>query len=91
MIITRVSVSGGRNVLILCVAKNFGKRFFPRFPLPPPHFVVFIHGERDLSSLPCLGGAAVQISLGIEECCVAGAISSRMMREPLPKEICGGA
>ena len=21
-----------------------------------PHFVVFIHGERDLSSLPCLGG-----------------------------------
>ena len=36
------------------------------------HFVVFIYGERDLSSLPCLG--SVQISLKIEEfeCRVGG-------------------
>ena len=45
-----------------------------------PRFVVFIRGEIDLSSLPCFGGAAVQISLKIGECCVAGVISSRMMQ-----------
>ena len=44
----------------------FGVRgFFRGFHSLSPHFVVFIHGERDLSSLPCLGGAAVQISLKI--------------------------
>ena len=38
--------------------------FFPQIPLPLFSSLVYIfHGERDLSSLPCLGGAAVQISL----------------------------
>ena len=35
-------------------------------------------GERDLSSLPCLGEAGVQISLKIGECCVAIVSSLRM-------------
>ena len=35
-------------------------------------------GERDLSTLPCLGGTAVHISLEIGECCVARVISSRV-------------
>ena len=51
------------------------KRFFPHISLPLFSSLVYIfHGERDLSSLPCLGGAAVQISLKREECCVAVAI-----------------
>ena len=69
---------------VLCFANFFGKRFFPRFP--PPHFVEIIHGEKDQSILPCLGGAAVQISLKIEGCCVADVIYSRLMqhwKEPL--------
>ena len=37
-------------------------------------------GQRDLSSLPCFGGAAVQISSKIGECCVAVEISSRMIK-----------
>ena len=61
---------------VLCVQKKFGKRFYRGFCSLSPHFVVFIHGERDLSSLPCLGGAAVQISLKIEGYCVADLISS---------------
>ena len=65
---------------VLCVAHFFGKRFSRGFRSLSPHFVVFIHGERDLSSLPCFGGAAVQISLKIEECRVADVISSRMTR-----------
>ena len=62
------------------------QRFFRGFRSLSPHFVLFIHGERGLSSLPCLGGAAVQISLKIGECCVADVISSRMaqfLKEPL--------
>ena len=61
---------------VLCVANFLGKRFFSGFRSLSPHFVVFIHGERDLSSLPCLGGAVVQISLKVEECCVADVMSS---------------
>ena len=53
-----------------------GKRFFPQIPLPLFSSLVYtFHGERDLSSLPCLGGAAVQISLKREECYVAVGIS----------------
>ena len=52
---------------------NFlGKRLF--LNILPPLFIcclVFIHGERDLSSLPCLVWAVVQISLKTGECCVA--------------------
>ena len=53
-----------------------GKRFFPLIPLPLFSSLAYIfHGEIYLSSLTCLGGAAVQISLKREECCVAVAIS----------------
>ena len=53
---------------------------FQRFRSLSPHFVVFKNGERNLNNLPCLGGAAVQISLKIGQCCVARVISSRMMQ-----------
>ena len=78
-------------VCVLCGANFFGKRFFLRIQLPLSTFFVFIHRERDLSSLPCLGGAAVQILLKIGECCVADVISSRMTqywKEPHAKKIC---
>ena len=45
---------------------NLGKQVLkipcPKFHYPSSSFVVFIHGQRDLSSLPWIGGAAVQIS-----------------------------
>ena len=71
---------------VLGVANFFGKRFFCSFCSLSPHFVVFVHGERDLSSLPCLGEVAVQMSLKIEECCLADVISTRMTqywKEPI--------
>ena len=48
------------------VKQNLGKQVLripcPKFRSPSSSFVVFIHGQRDLSSLPWIGGAAVQIS-----------------------------
>ena len=52
----------------------------------PPHFVVFIHGERDLSNLPSLGGATVQISLRIGECECCRCDLAILVWEPLTKE-----
>ena len=70
---------------ILCGANFFGKRFFPQIPLPLSTFCcIYSWGKR--SEQQQLGGAAVQISLKIGECCVADVISSWMTRywkEPL--------
>ena len=48
------------------VSQNHGKQVWrvthTKFHLPITQFVVIPHGQRDLSSLPWLGGAAVQIS-----------------------------
>ena len=52
---------------ILCGANFLGKSGKRLFRSLSPHFVVFINGERDLSTIPNLGGAAVQISLKIGE------------------------
>ena len=74
------------------VAQNHGKQVLRishiKFHFTIIQFVVIPHGQRDLSSLPCLGGAAVQISLKILGCRVADVISSRMTKywkEPLTK------
>ena len=89
-----VSVMNYRSIVnqIFCVANFFLVRgCLGSFRSLSPHFVVFIHGERDQSISPCLGGAAVQISLKMGECCVADVISSRMTqywKEPLTKKIC---
>ena len=53
-------------ILMYRVAQNHGKqvlRISPiKFHFPIIQFVVIPHGQRDLSSLPWIGGAAVQIS-----------------------------
>ena len=69
------------NVSFLYIKAIFGREVLgilhPKFHYLSSHFVVFSHGQSDLSSLPCLGGAAVLILLKLGEYCVAGSISSR--------------
>ena len=73
------------SVLQILLARGF----FRGFRSLSPHFVVFIHGERDLCSLLFLDAAAVLFSLKIVKCCVADVIYSRMTqhwKEPLAKK-----
>ena len=53
--------------LVYRVKQNLGKQVLripcPKFRSPSSSFVVFIHGQRDLSSIPWKGGAAVGVLL----------------------------
>ena len=61
-----VHINGNQVSTFYRVKQNLGKQVLripcPKFCSPSSSFVVFIHEQRDLSSLPWIGGAAVQIS-----------------------------
>ena len=81
ILVSNPSASRWRIECLYRVKQNLGKQVLripcPKFRSPSSSFVVFLHGQRDLSSLPWIGGAAVQISWKIGGCWGAVAISSK--------------
>ena len=78
-----IAIMSYMTLLVYRVKQNLGKQVLripcPKFRSPSSSFVVFIHGQRDLSSLPWIGGAAVQISWKIGGCWGAVAISLKKL------------